>query len=115
MDTRRKVKLVYKCTDCLKKKFQFGPDKCHVLHVVKHQKEYQKVEHFVDGWQMSEVQNIHTGEVHIEKSYDGEHAMSAEGIDKYLEQILSSDSTNIKIIEIIETRELEFRTRSPKF
>ena len=30
---------------------------------------------------MSEVQNIHTGEVHIEESYDGEHVMSAEGVE----------------------------------
>ena len=53
---------------------------------------------------MSEVHNIHTGEVHIKESYDEEHVMSAEGVEKYLGQILSSDSTNTKNIENIRNK-----------
>ena len=65
------------------KKLQFGPDKCHVLHIGKHHEDYQKVYHYVEGWKMSEVQDLQTGEFLFSESYDGEHIMSAEGVEKY--------------------------------
>ena len=43
---------------------------------------------------MQEVHSINTGEVTHEEAYDGEYVMSAEGVEKYLGQNISSDSTN---------------------
>jgi hypothetical protein len=86
------------------KKLQFGPDKCHVIHVGRNQEAYKNVDHYVEGWKMQEVQDIFTGEPHIEEAYDGEHGMTAEGVQKYLGQMISSDSTNTKNIEILRNK-----------
>ena len=43
------------------KQLQFGPTKCHVLYVGKDIPVHKKIELFVDGWKMQEVQNHHTG------------------------------------------------------
>ena len=45
---------------------------------------------------MQEVQNILAGEPHNDETYDGEYSMSAEGVQKYLGRMISSDSTNTK-------------------
>ena len=86
------------------KKLQFGPDKCHVLHIGKDHKDYLKVPHYVEGWKVSEAEDFHTGVTTVEESYDGEHLMSAEGVEKYLGQIISSDSTNTRNIEFIRNK-----------
>ena len=52
------------------KKLQFCPDKCHVIHVGRNQEAYKNVDHYVEGWKMQEVQDIFTGEPHIEEAYD---------------------------------------------
>ena len=50
---------------------------------------------------MLEVQSINAGKVTNEEAYGGGHNMSAEGAEKYLEQMTSSDSTNMKNIEAL--------------
>ena len=86
------------------KKLHFGPDKCHVLHIGKDHKDFLKVPHYVEGWKVSEAEDFHTGVTTVEESYDGEHLMSAEGVEKYLGQIISSDSTNTRNIEFIRNK-----------
>ena len=39
---------------------------------------------------------LHTGGRDVKEAYDGEHTLSAEGVEKYLGQILSSNSCNIE-------------------
>ena len=50
------------------KRLQFGPDKCHVLFVVKDVPTHKKIDLFVDGWKMHEVQNYHTGKQEVKES-----------------------------------------------
>ena len=76
------------------KKLQFGPQKCHVIHVGKDHKQFTKVPHYAEGWEVTEVKEFQTGERQVEETYDGEYTMSTEGVEKYLGQIISSDSTN---------------------
>ena len=55
------------------------------------------MDHYVEGWKMKEVQDIPAGEPHNEEAYDdGEHDMTAEGVQHYLGQMISSNSTNKK-------------------
>ena len=44
------------------KRLQFGQDKCYVMHVGKEIPQYKKLDLFVDGWKMHEVQHRLTGE-----------------------------------------------------
>ena len=53
---------------------------------------------------MQEVQSINAGEVTHEEAYDGEHVMSTEGVEKYLGQTISSDSTNTLNIEALRNK-----------
>ena len=53
---------------------------------------------------MSEVQSIDARKAVHEELYDGEHYMSAEGAEKYLGQIISSDSTTTKSIESLRNK-----------
>ena len=52
------------------KKLQFGPKKCHVLHVGKNHEDYKKFAHYVENWMMQEAQSIQAGEVTHEEAYD---------------------------------------------
>ena len=50
---------------------------------------------------MEKVKYIHAGESYTEEAYDGEHGMSAESVQNYLGQHISSVSTNTKNIEML--------------
>ena len=71
------------------KKLQFGPQKCHIIHVGKEHSDFKKIPHYVEGWDVQEVTDFHTGGRDVKEAYDGEHTMSAEGVEKYLGQIIS--------------------------
>ena len=86
------------------KKLQFGPDKCHVLHIGRNQENHKIFDHYVEGWNMEEVPDILAGESYTEEAYDGEHGMSSESVQKYLGQHISSDSTNTKNIEMLRNK-----------
>ena len=53
---------------------------------------------------MTEVKEFQTGERQVEETYHGEYTMSAEGVEKYLGQIISSDSTNSCNIESLRNK-----------
>ena len=86
------------------KKLQFGPDKCHVLHIGRNQENHKIFDHYVEGWNMEEVPDILAGESYTEEAYDGEHGMSSESVQKYLGQHISSDFTNTKNIEMLRNK-----------
>ena len=50
------------------------------------------------------MKEFQTGERQVEETYDGEHTMSAKGVEKYLGQIISSDSTNSCNIEALRNK-----------
>ena len=81
------------------KKLQFGPQKCHVIHIGKKHSDIKKIQHYVEGWDVQEVQDFQTGWRDVEETYDGEYTMSAECAERYLGQIISADSTNSCNIE----------------
>ena len=80
------------------KRLQFGPEKCHVMHIGKEIPEHKKTDFFVDGWKMIEVEDTETGTKHEIEDFNGEEHMSESENEKYLGQILSSDGTNSKNI-----------------
>ena len=80
------------------KKLQFGTAKCHKMHVGKNKVEEICPDLFVEGWKMSEVEEIKTGKVVIEEAYDGFCKMEEVSEDKYLGDILSEDGKNLKNI-----------------
>ena len=80
------------------KKLQFGTQKCHKMHVGKHKVEEICPDLFVEGWKMTEVEEIDTGKVEIEEEYDGLCKMEEVSEDKYLGDILSEDGKNSKNI-----------------
>ena len=43
------------------KKLQFGPQKCHVIHVARDLKDFKKVPHDIEGWEVLEVTDYNTG------------------------------------------------------
>ena len=45
------------------KRVQFGPDKCHFMHVGKEHPEFKKYKLLVDGWEMIEVKNKSTEQI----------------------------------------------------
>ena len=78
------------------KRLQFGPDKCHVMHVGIDIPNHKKMNLYVDGWQLHEVQSKNTHEIELQETFDGEHGMEESGNEKYLGQIISNDGSNVK-------------------
>ena len=76
------------------KRLQFGPDKCHIMHVGNNIPGYKKTKLFVDGWEMKEIQDKSTGEVEDHESFKGDCIIEESNTEKYLGQIISSDGTN---------------------
>ena len=61
---------------------------------------------------MSEVNEFKTGERQVKETYDGEHTMSAEGVEKYLCQIISSDSTNSCNIDSLRNKGIGIQNKT---
>ena len=76
------------------KRLQFGPDKCHIMHVGSNIPEYKKPKLFVDGWEMKEIINMNTGKVEDHESFQGDCMITESSNEKYLGQIISNDGTN---------------------
>ena len=76
------------------KRLQFGPEKCHVMHIGKDIPEYKKMGFYVDGWKMKETENKETKEV-----FNGEEEIDESKNEKYLGQIISRDGSNVQNVE----------------
>ena len=76
------------------KMLQFGPDKCHIMHVGMNIPAYKKSKLFVDGWEMKEITDKNTGEVKNHESFQGGCIITESSNEKYLGQIITSDGTN---------------------
>ena len=77
------------------KRLQFGQDKCHVLYVGKEIPNHKKIELFVDGWKMHELQDYYTGRTEIEETPSNAQEILESKQEKYLGQIISIDGTNV--------------------
>ena len=80
------------------KKLQFGADKCFVIHIGKEHEEYKHVEQRVNGWVVKSVEQYDTGENQWEDILSDDIELSHVNSEKYLGQIISSDSKNTKNI-----------------
>ena len=80
------------------KKLQFGAEKCFVIHIGSEHEEYKNVELCVDGWVVKTVENFQTGQDVCEDTLDEDIELSHIEAEKYLGQIISSDSKNTKNI-----------------
>ena len=80
------------------KRLQFGPEKCHVMYVGSNIPNHNKVDLFVDGWKLQEVQQINQDNGQLHEAPDGEHKLEERESEKYLGQIISSDGSNLKNI-----------------
>ena len=81
------------------KKLQFGPKKCYVLHTGGDHESYKNFEVYVDGWVMTNVTDVVTGNTKRIDTLDGSMEMSHMSSEKYLGQVISSDGKNTKNIE----------------
>ena len=81
------------------KKLRLGAKKCVTLHVGKYHEEFKHVQLFVDGWGVKGVESYDAEDTKWEDILDQElKEISHLDSEKYLGQILSSDSKNIKNI-----------------
>ena len=57
------------------KRLQFGPDKCHIMHIGKNIPEHKKMKFYVDGWEMKEIDNKLTGNKETQETFNGEEGI----------------------------------------
>ena len=76
------------------KRLQFGQDKCYVMHVGKEIPQYKKLDLFVDGWKMHEVQHRLKGENEFHEAFEGQNIEELDQ-EKYLGQIISNDGSKL--------------------
>ena len=79
------------------KKLQFGPSKCHKMHVGA--KTCYCPDLYVDNWEVKVVDDMLTGEKMVVDELIGEHTMELSDTEKYLGDLVSSDGRNEKNIK----------------
>ena len=78
------------------KKLQFGPEKCHKIHVGK--KKPYCPELSIDSWKLKLKNGVKTKNEEISDIFDGEAEMEESHEEKYLGDIVTNDGTNKKNI-----------------
>ena len=79
------------------KKLQFGPEKCHQLHVGKHKINCPEL--YIDQWKLEKKDSMETGIENLEDVQTNEHKIEMVEEEKYLGTIISVDGSNLKDIE----------------
>ena len=80
----------------MKKKLQFGIDKCKKMHIGKYCQEYKCQKLYIDSWKELEVIDEETGMEKIEDVYSGKETMKESNDEKYLGDVIANDGRNIK-------------------
>ena len=78
------------------KRLQYGPDKCHQLHVGKDKTLCPDL--FIDEWKLVKKDELQTGIENLVDKQDGIHKLESVQDDKYLGDIISVDGRNSKNI-----------------
>ena len=78
------------------KKLQFGPDKCHQLHVGEYKIKCPDL--FIDEWKLDKKDEMETGIENLVDVETGDHKIEASADEKYLGDIISVDGKNTKNI-----------------
>ena len=79
------------------KKLQFGPDKCHQLHIGK--KQVTCPDLFIDEWKLQKKDELKTGLENLEDVLSELYKIEVATEDKYLGDIISVDGKNTKNIQ----------------
>ena len=94
------------------KKLRLGAKKCFVMHIGNSQESYKNVELCIDGWDVKSVESFSTGEM---EWYDtlGEdmNEISHINSEKYLGQVMSSDSKNTNNIAMLRNKGMGIQNR----
>ena len=94
------------------KKLRLGAKKCVTLHVGKHHEEYKHVQLFVDGWSVKNVESYDAEETKWEDTHDQDmKEISHLDSEKYLGQILSSDSKNTNNITKLRNKGIGIKNK----
>ena len=93
------------------KKLQFGPKKCFVIHTSREHEDVRNLELYVDGWEMKNVKDVETGMERRQDIYEGDMEVSHISSEKYLGQVISSDSKNTRNIEKIRNKGIGIQNR----
>ena len=89
------------------KKLRLGAKKCTTLHIGTKHEEFKHVPLFVDDWSVKNVDSYDNEASQWEDTYDKHmKEISHLNSEKYLEQILSSDSKNTKNITKLRNKEI---------
>ena len=65
----------------------------------------KKLDLYLDSWEMQEVQDVVTGNIQIEETYEEWHKTKESLNDKYLGLIWSSDDSNTRTYQMLLTKE----------
>ena len=77
------------------KKLRLGAKKCFVMHIGNKHDDYKNIELCIDGWSVKKVESIPAGRTeHVDTLLDDMKEISHIDSERYLGQILSSDSKN---------------------
>ena len=68
------------------------------MHIGKGIPDYKKPDLYLHNWEMQEVQDVVTGNIQIEETYEESQKTKESHNEKYLGQILSSDGSNTQNI-----------------
>ena len=79
------------------KRLQFGPDKCHQLHIGKSQ--LQCPDLYIDQWKLMKRDELVTGVENLEDVQVEDHKFDTASEEKYLGDVISVDGKNSKNIE----------------
>ena len=102
MIKKREIEFIYKCKEG-NKKLQYGQDKYFTMRIRKKQEDFKDIAMFVDGWKLDEVDNIDI--------FEGNMEISHINSEKYLGQILSSDSRNTLNITKMRNKSIEIKNK----
>ena len=79
------------------KRLQYGPDKCHQLHVGKETTLCPEL--YIDQWKLAKKDEMKTGINNLEDVLGAPHLLKRLQNDKYLGDVISVDGKNFKNIE----------------
>ena len=87
------------------KKLRLGPKKCFSMHVGKTHEQFRNVELFFDGWTVKSVNMFESGDMNFNDTLNEDmNEMSHINYEKYLGQVISSDSKNTYNIEQLRNK-----------
>ena len=94
------------------KKLRLGANKCFNMHIGKAHEEYKNVQLLIDGWSVKTVENYDTGNTEFNDIIGSDmNEISHINEEKYLGQVISCDSKNIKNITKLRNKGIGMKNK----